>query len=511
MQYLYSALGLLSISTLATAQVQIPTCAQPCIANAASSVTSCTQNDDACLCEPANRSAIQRAATSCVITNCGAEAAIVSAACAAISSAAAALSSTPPLTSATVLSSPITLPESATIVPPLASTSVAVSSTPATTTTQFTSSSTASSSASASATKNAAANMGASLTGALGLFAAVLGIWDEKSKQIICYAARICGLGLRVMVSEDALASLLAPYASSPQSSEAWSLDEPAKLGAVGTSVAGYCPGAADIQCCVASCSTPSGTGICEYNTNNCAGSYVAGYCPGPSDFECCVTGSTGTGSGRPGIDISGTPPSTFWSCAASSYEVVTIEGYGQSCSTGGAVKSNFVANYNSAKAAGFSAIHAYLFPCTGTQPTGVACKSPSTQLAEFMDAVTSNGMDIEHFWFDIEPTSGACNAWNLGTSANEALAQQWVALLQSSGNTWGIYANGNQWTSMFASRSTDIGSSLPLWAVQDDGTPGANTVTTFMGGWTSASAKQYSLSVTECGFSEGVDLDSFL
>jgi hypothetical protein len=46
----------------------------------------------------------------------------------------------------------------------------------------------------------------------------------------------------------------------------------------------------------------------------------------------------------------------------------------------------------------------------------------------------------------------------------------------------------------MFSSRSTDIGSSLPLWAVQFDKKPGVNTVTTFMGGWTSAVAKQYNL-----------------
>lgn len=51
-----------------------------------------------------------------------------------------------------------------------------------------------------------------------------------------------------------------------------------------------------------------------------------------------------------------------------------------------------------------------------------------------------------------------------------------------------------NQWTSMFASRSTDIGSDLPLWAVQDDFKPGVSTVTTFMGGWTKAFAKQYNL-----------------
>jgi hypothetical protein len=46
----------------------------------------------------------------------------------------------------------------------------------------------------------------------------------------------------------------------------------------------------------------------------------------------------------------------------------------------------------------------------------------------------------------------------------------------------------------MFDSRSTDVRSSLPLWAVQFDKTPGVNTVSTFMGWWTSAVAKPFIL-----------------
>ena len=46
----------------------------------------------------------------------------------------------------------------------------------------------------------------------------------------------------------------------------------------------------------------------------------------------------------------------------------------------------------------------------------------------------------------------------------------------------------------MFASINTDIGSDLPLWAVQDDFEPGVSTVDKFFGGWTSAYAKQYHL-----------------
>lgn len=62
----------------------------------------------------------------------------------------------------------------------------------------------------------------------------------------------------------------------------------------------------------------------------------------------------------------------------------------------------------------------------------------------------------------------------------------------------------------MFPYRSSDVGSDLPLWAVQDDFNPGVSTVTTFMGGWTTALAKQYNLGThtPECG--GNLDLDSF-
>lgn len=95
------------------------------------------------------------------------------------------------------------------------------------------------------------------------------------------------------------------------------------------------------------------------------------------------------------------------------------------------------------AKNAGVRRVDAYMFPCTGNQPNGVACKSPSTQLNEFLNFIRNNNMQLGYLWFDIEPTSGACNAWNLGASSNIALAKQWVQLLKGSGLKWGVYANG--------------------------------------------------------------------
>lgn len=135
------------------------------------------------------------------------------------------------------------------------------------------------------------------------------------------------------------------------------------------------------------------------------------------------------------------------------------------------------------------------LFAGTGTT-NGVACKPASQQLSEFEAAVSAAGIKPVHLWLDIEPSTSPCNGWQLGTAANIQLAEQWVSLIKASSYKWGIYANGNQWSEMFGTQSQSIGSSdLPLWAVQEDYKPGVSTVTTFMGGWTVAYAKQYDLS----------------
>jgi hypothetical protein len=70
-----------------------------------------------------------------------------------------------------------------------------------------------------------------------------------------------------------------------------------------GSFIAGHCPGASDIQCCVQksstpSCSTPSGSGVCKSTGSGCSGgSFIPGYCPGPASEQCCVQGASGGGS----------------------------------------------------------------------------------------------------------------------------------------------------------------------------------------------------------------------
>ncbi|KAI9766540.1 MAG: hypothetical protein M1840_006498 [Geoglossum simile] len=201
-----------------------------------------------------------------------------------------------------------------------------------------------------------------------------------------------------------------------------------------------------------------------------------------------------------------------FWACAfEAGYEKVVIRAYQQACGSGGRVDPNFVPAYRAATGAGFTNIDAYMFPCVGDQPTGVPCKAPEDQVQELIDTINSNGMNIQRLWFDIEPTTGVCNAWQLGADANLQTARAWIDVLGTTARDWGIYANRGQWSGMFGNLGVDVASDLPLWAVQFDRVPGVSTVTRFFGGWTSAQAKQFWLdtSLPECGGS--VDRDSFL
>lgn len=222
-----------------------------------------------------------------------------------------------------------------------------------------------------------------------------------------------------------------------------------------------------------------------------------------------------------------------FWRCAFNSgYRKVAIRAYQQACGQGGRIDPNFVPAYNAAIAAGFNKIDAYLFPCkfpksvvsptglndwptgeigVGPQPTGIDCKSPRQQVQELIDTINKNGMNIERLWLDIEPTTGVCNAWQLGNAKNLQVAQELIVQIRQTARDWGVYANRNQWEGMFGSLEADIASDLPLWAVQADKVPGVPTVTKLFGGWKFAHAKQYWLDTKTPECNGSVDLDSFI
>jgi hypothetical protein len=134
------------------------------------------------------------------------------------------------------------------------------------------------------------------------------------------------------------------------------------------------------------------------------------------------------------------------------------------------------------------------MFPCTGSTHN---CKSPTDQVAEVVNYLAAESLEIKRLWFDLEPpaSNSPCQGWDFSKERNAKLAREFIAAIKATGLEWGVYANGNQWTAMFPSRDTDVASDLPLWAVQWDGVATIGSVKTFMGGWNKAFAKQYGMS----------------
>jgi hypothetical protein len=93
--------------------------------------------------------------------------------------------------------------------------------------------------------------------------------------------------------------------------------------------------------------------------TSKCTGKSVAGYCTGPSDLQCCVSGSPTTSTY--GIDVSTSMSSSSASCLVSSgFSFVIPRGYKST----GAVDTAVCTTINNAKNAGFKTRDTYMFPC---------------------------------------------------------------------------------------------------------------------------------------------------
>ncbi|KAJ0328615.1 hypothetical protein COL5a_004929 [Colletotrichum fioriniae] len=76
MKYAYALAALAAVVAAQVDPTIIPECARKCLLDATASATSCKEGDYVCSCEPANKSAIQAAATGCVVGACGADVAL---------------------------------------------------------------------------------------------------------------------------------------------------------------------------------------------------------------------------------------------------------------------------------------------------------------------------------------------------------------------------------------------------------------------------------------------------
>ncbi|KAF8336953.1 glycoside hydrolase superfamily [Cantharellus anzutake] len=181
-------------------------------------------------------------------------------------------------------------------------------------------------------------------------------------------------------------------------------------------------------------------------------------------------------------------PQATFKKAYDEGFTKAIIRGYYEACGIGGAVDPNFVQSYKNARAAGYTNIDTYWFPCTGSRHN---CKSPATQLAELGKVFKANNMKIGRIWVDIERDPIYCHPWDYGYSGNLAHAKAIVQALKASGYVYGIYSSPGEWSSIFGSYSVVVDNSVPLWFATYNNVQTVTLGTKF-GGWTSAIGHQY-------------------
>ncbi|KAF5328358.1 hypothetical protein D9619_013284 [Psilocybe cf. subviscida] len=192
----------------------------------------------------------------------------------------------------------------------------------------------------------------------------------------------------------------------------------------------------------------------------------------------------------------------TYEKALGEGFTKAVIRGYEEACgSPGGEVDPNFVSSYNNARAAGYTDIDMYWFPCTGANNP---CKSFATQLNEISATFNAHSMDIGTIWIDLEADS-VCNNWNFGTSGNRAQAQSLIAAIKATGFNFGIYSTPGEWSTLFGSTSFVLDNSAPLWFATFNNVETLTLGTPF-GGWTTAVGHQY----TDVSASGQFDLSVF-
>ncbi|KAF8522937.1 glycoside hydrolase superfamily [Hysterangium stoloniferum] len=192
----------------------------------------------------------------------------------------------------------------------------------------------------------------------------------------------------------------------------------------------------------------------------------------------------------------------TYTKARGEGFTKAIIRGFEEACGVGGEVDPNFVATYNNARAAGYTDIDTYWFPCTGSTHN---CKSFATQIAEIGATFSAHSMKIGTIWIDLEKDS-ICNNWDFGTAGNLAQAKAIISAIKASGFNFGIYSTPGEWSAMFGSTSVILDDTAPLWfATFND----VQTVTlgTHFGGWTTAVGHQY----TDVSASGQFDLSVFV
>jgi len=201
------------------------------------------------------------------------------------------------------------------------------------------------------------------------------------------------------------------------------------------------------------------------------------------------------------GVDFSGfqgAPSQDTFNCLAENgkeFLIVQIweGGYG--------INSDFVGNWQKAKAAGIQYVDGYAFVCNNcdnNDPENV-CSSIRQTLPDGFDGM---------IWLDIEDCD---DCWVGSYDDRMGFVQSVASACQNAGLHLGVYSGMGSWGQVFGSSDYDAGSlkQYPLWYAHYDGSSSEDDWDSVrFGGWDSPSMKQYQGTTDFCGTS--VDLDAY-
>src|ERR1043165_1500254 len=129
-------------------------------------------------------------------------------------------------------------------------------------------------------------------------------------------------------------------------------------------------------------------------------------------------------------LSISVKPIYAFQCLRRLGYERVIIRGWSES--QGGILDRSFLQNYKNAKAAGYTYIDVYMFPCAGRSN----CKTPREQVYKLAQTIKDNRLIVRTIWLDIELSES--NNWSLGPARNRQVIQEFYAAWKSTGQKFG-------------------------------------------------------------------------
>ena len=159
-----------------------------------------------------------------------------------------------------------------------------------------------------------------------------------------------------------------------------------------------------------------------------------------------------------------------------------------------GRTDSNAAGTIKAAKAAGISAVSAYIFPC-------VSCGNAAGQVQDTVSYLVSAGAKPDMYWYDVEQYN-----WSSNLASNQAFIQAMVDEGKKLGIRAGIYTNYYNWEAIVGlSWSYPSSKGLPLWYAHYDNSASFSDYSSF-GGWKTPAVKQYEGDKTSCGV--GIDYD---